>query len=100
MPDRGGRVAELPESVDRDILEGRTILVIKTIRDARGCSLREAVDLYHQRYGELHPEPHSAQEAPQPRVLRFEPDGSLAVFEGLQAGRDRLTGPDDKEQGR
>lgn len=83
MPDRGGRVAELPESVDRDILEGRTILAVKAIRDAQGCQLHEAVDLYHQRYRELHPEPESAQEASRPRVLRFEWDGSLVVFEGL-----------------
>ncbi|WP_425245346.1 hypothetical protein [Streptomyces sp. NEAU-NA10] len=80
-------MAELPESVDRDILEGRTILAVKTIREAQGCSLREAVDLYHQRYGELHPEPEPAEEAPRPRVLRFERDGSLAVFEGLQDGQ-------------
>jgi hypothetical protein len=87
MPDRGGRVAELPESVDRDILEGRTILAVKAIREAQGCPLREAVDLYHQRYGELRPEPDSAQEAPRPRVLRFERDGSLVVLEGLQDGQ-------------
>ncbi|KOX00732.1 hypothetical protein ADK65_13985 [Streptomyces sp. NRRL B-1140] len=79
-------MAELPESVDRDILEGRTILAVKTIREVRGCSLREAVDLYHQRYGELHAEPDPAErspsrETPRPRVLRLEPDGSLAVFE-------------------
>ncbi|MEU2282149.1 hypothetical protein ABZ614_09470 [Streptomyces sp. NPDC013178] len=80
-------MAELPESVDRDILEGRTILAVKTIREAQGCSLREAVDLYHQRYGELHPEPEPAEEAPRPRVLRFERDGSLVVFEGLQDGQ-------------
>ncbi|MFJ5775892.1 hypothetical protein [Streptomyces sp. NPDC093094] len=80
-------MAELPESVDRDIREGRTILAVQAIRKARGCPLREAVDLYHQRYGELHPEPDSAREAPRPRVLRFERDGSLVVFEGLQDGR-------------
>ena len=80
-------MAELPESVDRDILEGRTILAVKTIREAQGCSLGEAVDLYHQRYGELHPEPDSAQEAPRPQVLRFERDGSLVVFEGSQDGQ-------------
>ncbi|MEU3612903.1 hypothetical protein ABZ725_11420 [Streptomyces sp. NPDC006872] len=77
-------MAELPESVDRYILEGRTILAVKAIREAQGCPLREAVDLYHQRYGELHPEPDSAQKAPRPRVLRFERDGSLVVFDGLQ----------------
>ncbi|MFJ8083384.1 hypothetical protein ACIQ6Y_22600 [Streptomyces sp. NPDC096205] len=80
-------MAELPERVDRDILEGRAILAVKTIREAQGCSLREAVDLYHQRYGELRPEPESSQEAPRPRVLRFERDGSLVVLEGLQDGQ-------------
>ncbi|MER5834847.1 hypothetical protein ABT116_29415 [Streptomyces sp. NPDC002130] len=78
---------ELPESLDRNILEGRTILAVKAIREAQGCSLREAVDLYHQLYGELHPEPEAAQEAPRPRALRFERDGSLVEFEGLQDGQ-------------
>ena len=78
-------MAELPESVDRDIVEGRTILAVKTIRESQGCSLHEAVDLYAQRYRELHPEPDAAsEEPPAPRVIRFEPDGSLTVFEGLQ----------------
>ncbi|MGC0331117.1 hypothetical protein RKD23_004107 [Streptomyces sp. SAI-170] len=80
-------MAELPERVDRDILEGRAILAVQTIREARGCSLREAVDLYHQRYGELRPEPEPSPEAPRPRVLRFERDGSLVVLEGLQDGQ-------------
>ncbi|MGW7203035.1 hypothetical protein [Streptomyces sp. NPDC054837] len=80
-------MAELPESVDRDILDGRAILAVKAIRDAQGCQLREAVDLYHRRYRELHPEPDSAQDASRPRVLRFERDGSLVVFEGLQEGQ-------------
>lgn len=77
---------ELPESVDRDILEGRTIPAVKTIRDAQGCSLHQAVDLYHQRYAELHPEPASSREVPRPRVLRFERDGTLVVLEGMQDG--------------
>ncbi|MGQ4383064.1 hypothetical protein [Streptomyces sp. SAS_270] len=81
-------MAELPESVDRDILEGRTILAVKKIREAQGCSLHQAVDLYHQRYGELHPEPVSVQEAPRPRVLRFERDGTLVVLEGLKDGQE------------
>ncbi|MFI7404786.1 hypothetical protein ACIBW9_30635 [Streptomyces sp. NPDC049541] len=79
-------MAEGPD-VDRDILEGRTILAVKAIREAQGCPLQEAVDLYHQRYGELHPEPDSAQKSSRPRVLRFERDGSLVVFEGLQDGQ-------------
>ena len=80
-------MAELPAGVDRHILEGRAILAVKAIREAQRCSLREAVDLYHQRYGELHLEPVSAQEAPLPRVLRFEQDGSLVVLEGRQDGQ-------------
>jgi hypothetical protein len=88
MPDWGGPVEELPESVDRDILAGRTILAVKAIREAQGCSLHEAVDLYHRRYGELHPEPASAQEVPRPRVLRFERDGTLVVREGPQEGQE------------
>ncbi|MFF5840031.1 hypothetical protein ACIP25_03705 [Streptomyces massasporeus] len=80
-------MAELPESVDRDILEGRSILAVKTIREAGGCSLHQAVDFYHQRYGELHPQPDAARETPRPRLLRFEQDGSLVVLEGLQDGQ-------------
>jgi len=73
-------VAELPESVDRLILEGRTILAVKAIRESQGCSLAEAVDLCAQRYREHHPEP--APAAPRrPRVLRFDPDGALVVIE-------------------
>jgi hypothetical protein len=82
-------VEELPESVDREILEGRTILAIQTIRESQGCSLRDAIDLYHQRYAQLHPESDSAQGAAGPRVLRFERDGSLVVLEGLQDVRSR-----------
>ncbi|MFE0630385.1 hypothetical protein ACFW3D_25890 [Streptomyces sp. NPDC058864] len=76
----------LPASVDCDILEGRTVLAVKTIRESRGWSLREAIDLCHQRYEELHPEPDSARETDGLRVLRFERDGSLVVFAGLQGG--------------
>lgn len=43
----------LPESVDHDIVEGRTIIAIKTIRDTLGCSIHEAVDIYAARYEEL-----------------------------------------------
>ncbi|NUS12597.1 MAG: hypothetical protein HOY69_14560 [Streptomyces sp.] len=75
-------MAELPESVDRDILEGRPIHAVKTIRESQGCSLPEAVDLYARRCAELRPEPDAAAgERPGPRVLRFEPDGSLHVVE-------------------
>ncbi|MEU9100865.1 hypothetical protein [Streptomyces sp. NPDC048361] len=80
-------VPELPELPDSDILAGRTILAVKAIRDARGCSLHEAVDLFAQRHAELHPNPEPnpkqepGREAPRPRVLRFERDGSLVVEE-------------------
>ncbi|MGA5134748.1 hypothetical protein ACPCTO_33655 [Streptomyces olivoreticuli] len=44
---------QLPESVDQDILENRIILAIKTIREASGCTLHGAIDLFAQRYEEL-----------------------------------------------
>ncbi|MGV4926612.1 hypothetical protein K2224_34010 (plasmid) [Streptomyces sp. BHT-5-2] len=44
---------QLSGNVDRDILEDRTILAIKAIRESFGCTLREAVDVYAQRYEEL-----------------------------------------------
>ncbi|MFK0290721.1 hypothetical protein ACIQU6_09610 [Streptomyces sp. NPDC090442] len=44
---------QLPENVDREILEDRTILALKTIRESLGCTLHEAVDVYAQRYEEL-----------------------------------------------
>ncbi|MEU5276182.1 hypothetical protein AB0G87_07205 [Streptomyces asoensis] len=74
-------MAELPEIVDRYILEGRTILAVKTIREARECPLGEAVALYHRRYKELHPDPPPTRRTPGPRVLRFDRNGSLVVFE-------------------
>jgi hypothetical protein len=78
-------VDRLPESVDRDILEGRRLPALSAIRASRGCSLREAIDLYEQRYCELHPEPPPPPEQPPtPRVLRFTPDGTLIVFEPLE----------------
>ncbi|MFC5034908.1 hypothetical protein G3I60_10705 [Streptomyces sp. SID13666] len=43
----------LPESVDHDIAEGRTIVAIKGICDSLGCSIREAVDIYAARHEEL-----------------------------------------------
>jgi hypothetical protein len=39
--------------VDRDILERRIILVLRTIRDTLGCSLHEALDVFVIRYEEL-----------------------------------------------
>ncbi|MFF4607689.1 hypothetical protein ACFY12_33750 [Streptomyces sp. NPDC001339] len=44
---------QLPENVDLDILENRTILALKAIRESLGCTLHEAVDVYAQRYEEL-----------------------------------------------
>ncbi|MBK3629186.1 hypothetical protein JHN59_31075 [Streptomyces sp. MBT49] len=79
-------MAELPEIVDRHILEGRAILAVKEIREARKCPLAEAVDLYRRRYEELHPEPPPARKSPGPRVLRFDRNGSLVVFEDPRDG--------------
>ncbi|MFF3332936.1 hypothetical protein ACFYWX_25840 [Streptomyces sp. NPDC002888] len=44
---------QLPESVDRAILEHRTIFAINAIREASGCTVHEAVDVFVQRYEEL-----------------------------------------------
>ncbi|MBP0453031.1 hypothetical protein J5Y04_26310 [Kitasatospora sp. RG8] len=44
---------ELPESVDRDILDHRIIRAIKAIRDASGCTIHAALDIFTQRYEEL-----------------------------------------------
>ncbi|GAA1408081.1 hypothetical protein GCM10009639_57570 [Kitasatospora putterlickiae] len=44
---------DLPESVDRDILDCRIILAVKAVKDASGCTLHEALDVYAQRYEEL-----------------------------------------------
>ncbi|WP_042381005.1 hypothetical protein [Streptacidiphilus melanogenes] len=79
-------MAELPECVDRDILEGRMISAVKAIRELQGCSLHDAIDILNQRWQQLHPGPsHEATEEPRgPRVLRFESDGSLVVVEGDQ----------------
>lgn len=46
-------MGELPESVDQDILGNRIIFAIKSIREASGCTLHEAIDLFAQRYEEL-----------------------------------------------
>ncbi|TXS37187.1 hypothetical protein [Streptomyces sp. OR43] len=46
-------MTELPASVDRDILDHRTILAIKTIREAMGCTIHEAIDVFAVRYEEL-----------------------------------------------
>ncbi|MFD7668897.1 hypothetical protein [Streptomyces sp. NPDC059788] len=44
---------QLPGSVDRDILEHRIICALKTIREASGCTLHQALDVFAQRYEEL-----------------------------------------------
>jgi hypothetical protein len=44
---------DLPESVDRDILENRIIFAVRAIREASGCTLHRAVELASRRYGEL-----------------------------------------------
>ncbi|WP_030343083.1 hypothetical protein [Streptomyces sp. NRRL S-1022] len=44
---------ELPESVDRHILDHRIVLALKAIMDAFGCTLHEAIDIFGVRYEEL-----------------------------------------------
>ncbi|MFJ2272249.1 hypothetical protein ACIOHO_39330 [Streptomyces sp. NPDC087849] len=44
---------DLSESVDRDILDHRIILAIKAIRDASGCTVHEALDVFARRHEEL-----------------------------------------------
>ncbi|MFG2778520.1 hypothetical protein ACGFY7_11840 [Streptomyces prunicolor] len=41
---------QLPESVDRDILEHRTIAAIATIRETLGCTVHQAIDVFAERY--------------------------------------------------
>ncbi|MET7742745.1 hypothetical protein [Streptomyces sp. NPDC005385] len=43
----------LPTSVDDDILERRIISAIRTIREALGCTIHEAIDMFVVRYDEL-----------------------------------------------
>lgn len=44
---------DLPESVDRHILDHQIVLALKTIMDASGCTLHEAIDIFGVRYEEL-----------------------------------------------
>ncbi|MFG1807777.1 hypothetical protein [Streptomyces sp. NPDC049040] len=44
---------QLPEGVDRDIMNHRIILPTKAIREARACTLHEALDVSAERYEEL-----------------------------------------------
>jgi hypothetical protein len=48
-----GPVAQLPEGVDRDIVNHRILFAIKAIREVRGCTLHEALDVLAGRYEEL-----------------------------------------------
>ncbi|WP_339128643.1 hypothetical protein WJM95_07005 [Streptomyces sp. f51] len=43
----------LPASVDRDILDHRIIFAIMAIREALGCTIHEAIDVFAARYEEL-----------------------------------------------
>ena len=43
----------LPASVDRDILDHRIIVAIMAIRETRGCTIHEAIDVFAARYEEL-----------------------------------------------
>ncbi|MFC8455266.1 hypothetical protein [Kitasatospora sp. NPDC057223] len=42
-----------PESVDREILDGRIIHAIKAFRDASGCTIHEAMDFVEERRAAL-----------------------------------------------
>ncbi|MEV0446046.1 hypothetical protein AB0I84_36825 [Streptomyces spectabilis] len=44
---------ELPEAVDRHILDHRVIHALKAIMDASGCTLHEAIDIFGVRHEEL-----------------------------------------------
>lgn len=44
---------QLPDSVDRDILERRIILALGAIRETLGCTFHQALDVFAQRYEEL-----------------------------------------------
>ncbi|MFI5534192.1 hypothetical protein ACWCYY_36840 [Kitasatospora sp. NPDC001664] len=44
---------QLPESVDRHILDERIVRAFKEIMDATGCTLHEAIDIFGVRYEEL-----------------------------------------------
>ncbi|SEE47216.1 hypothetical protein SAMN05216489_06750 [Streptomyces sp. 3213] len=44
---------QLPENVDREILEQRIISALATVREALGCTLHQALDVFAERYEEL-----------------------------------------------
>ncbi len=39
-----------PVGVDEDIVAGRIVRALKAIRDARGCSIPQAIDVFADRY--------------------------------------------------
>ncbi|MFG2949844.1 hypothetical protein [Streptomyces adustus] len=46
-------MSALPASVDRDILDHRIMFAIIAIREALGCTIHEAIDVFAARYEEL-----------------------------------------------
>jgi hypothetical protein len=44
---------DLPENVDRHILDHRIALALKAIMEASGCTLHEAIDIFGERYEQL-----------------------------------------------
>ncbi|MFE7121308.1 hypothetical protein ACFU99_38350 [Streptomyces sp. NPDC057654] len=44
---------QLPESVDRKILDRRNVQAIMEIVETTGCPLHQAIDVFSQRYEEL-----------------------------------------------
>ncbi|MFG2824629.1 hypothetical protein ACGFX4_35010 [Kitasatospora sp. NPDC048365] len=44
---------DLPDTVDRHILDHRIVLALKAIMDASGRTLHEAIDVFSLRYEEL-----------------------------------------------
>jgi hypothetical protein len=44
---------QIPEGVDRHILNRQIIPALRAIREASGCTLHEALDIFVRRYEEL-----------------------------------------------
>ncbi|MFG2799794.1 hypothetical protein [Streptomyces pseudovenezuelae] len=44
---------DLSDSVDRHILDHRIVLALKAVREASGCTLQEAIDIFEVRYEAL-----------------------------------------------
>lgn len=51
--DFAGAVTTLPASVERDILDHRIMFAITAIREALGCTIYEAIDVFAARNEEL-----------------------------------------------